>query len=76
MTEFNFWNEFWSLAPTVFFWCALPFIILNVIGIIWLKRTAAPRKQKKIKKTINWSHPDNRIKDIKNLPVYKSKGKK
>ena len=56
MTEAEFWNRFWSLAPTVFFWCALPFVILNVVGIIWIKMTTEPsaKKKAKMKKTIDW----------------------
>ena len=56
ITAEYFWSEFWRLAPTVFFWCALPFVILNIVGIIWIKMTTEPseKKKAKMKKTINW----------------------
>lgn len=75
MTEAEFWAEFWRLAPTVFFWCSLPYIILNVAGIIWIKMTTEPKKKKKIKNTIDWNK-NTSVKSVKDLPVYKSKGKK
>ena len=56
MTDAQFWSEFWGLAPIVFFWCSLPFVILNIAGFIWIKMTTEPseKKKAKMKKTINW----------------------